>query len=197
MTYASIIEGMQFWKYVVNSTRNGWYQLPSNQVILVGNTAEFDIVDNGEWDSDPAVGAIADPGGPGYAPNSLPAAPGTPSSVTATPGNQSATIRWTAPNAGGTPVRYTVTANTGQTCESVYPQTSCTILGLTNGVSYTFTVVAANAGGVSAGSAATTPVTPQPVVPNPIPTLNEWGLLIMSLLMAGLMGWQFRRTSVR
>ena len=171
--------------------------MPANQVTISGNTAEFDIVDNGEWDNDPATGAIADPGGPGYAPNSLPPAPGVPNSVTATPGNQSATIQWTAPNTGGTPVRYTVRANTGETCESVYPQTSCRIAGLTNGVSYTFTVVAANAGGTSAGSAATTPVTPTPTPrPASIPALSEWGLLMMSLLMMRILCWQYRRTSI-
>jgi hypothetical protein len=194
MTYSNLVEGLPFWKYVVNSVHNGWVQMPANQVTLTGNTAEFDIVDNGEWDNDPAVGSIADPGGPALDPNNLPATPGVPTNVTATAGNRSATVRWSAPSSGGQPVVYTVTANTGESCQAVYPQTSCTINGLTNGVPYTFTVVASNTGGNSAASATTTPITPAPPpAPNPIPTLGEWAKIVMMLMMIGAAGWQTRR----
>ena len=197
MTYSNLVEGLPFWKYVVNSVHNGWVQMPANQVTLTGNTAEFDIVDNGEWDNDPAVGSIADPGGPALNPNNLPATPGVPSNVTATAGNRSATVRWSAPSSGGQPVVYTVTANTGESCQAVYPQTSCTINGLTNGVPYTFTVVASNTGGNSAASATTTPITPAPPPPNPIPTLGEWAKIIMILMMIVSVGWQTRRVMQR
>jgi hypothetical protein len=91
-------------------------------------------------------------------------------------------------------VVYTVTANTGESCQAVYPQTSCTINGLTNGVPYTFTVVASNTGGNSAASATTTPITPAPPpAPNPIPTLGEWAKIVMMLMMIGAAGWQTRR----
>jgi hypothetical protein len=197
MTYSNLVEGLPFWKYVVNSVHNGWVQMPANQVTLTGNTAEFDIVDNGEWDNDPAIGSIADPGGPALDPNNLPATPGVPTNVTATAGNRSATVRWSAPSSGGQPVVYTVTANTGESCQAVYPQTSCTINGLTNGVPYTFTVVASNTGGNSAASATTTPITPAPPPPNPIPTLGEWTRLVMMLMMIGAVGWQTRRMRQR
>jgi hypothetical protein len=153
MTFDKVIEGMDFWKYVVNSQvnppRNGWYQMPSNLVTISGNTAEFDIVDNGEWDSDPALGAIADPGGPGYNPNSLPAVPGVPTNIQATGSHQSATVSWNFPNTGGAPVRYTVAAvsDSSKTCTVLHPATSCSVSTLVNGQSYTFNVVAENAGG--------------------------------------------------
>ena len=60
MTYSTSIEGMQFWKYI----NSAWVRV--NDVVLVGNTATFTIVDNGPYDADPRVGVIADPGGPGF-----------------------------------------------------------------------------------------------------------------------------------
>jgi hypothetical protein len=197
MTYSNLVEGLPFWKYVANSFHSGWVQMPANQVTLKGNTAEFDIIDNGEWDNDPAVGSIADPGGPALNPNNLPARPGVPTNVTATSGNRSATVRWAAPSTGGQPVVYTVTANTGESCQAVYPQTNCTINGLTNGVMYTFTVVASNTGGNSAASATTTPITPTPTPsPAPIPTLSEWAKIMMMFLMiatVGFYGWRMKQ----
>jgi hypothetical protein len=200
MTYAGIVEGMQFWKYVVNSYHTGWTQMPSSEVTLSGNTAEFTIVDNGEWDNDPTVGAIADPGGPGYDPNAL-VAPGQPVNVTATAGNQSATVNWQAPASGGQPVRYVVAAlingtPTGQTCEATWPATGCTVTGLTNGTAYTFTVSAENGAGNGQAAAVITPVTPRPnpaPPPNPIPTLGPVGLVGLSSLLAGIGGWRQRR----
>jgi hypothetical protein len=200
MTYAGIVEGMQFWKYVVNSYHTGWTQMPSSEVTLSGNTAEFTIVDNGEWDNDPTVGAIADPGGPGYDPNAL-VAPGQPVNVTATAGNQSATVNWQAPASGGQPVRYVVAAlingtPTGQTCEATWPATGCTVTGLTNGTAYTFTVSAENGAGNGQAAAVITPVTPRPnpvPPPNPIPTLGPVGLVGLSSLLPLVAGWRQRR----
>ena len=202
MTFAGIVEGMQFWKYVVNSYHNGWVQMPSSEVTLSGNTAEFTIVDNGEWDNDPTVGAIADPGGPGFDPNAL-VTPGQPVNVTATAGNQSATVNWQVPASGGQPVRYVVAAlingvPIGQTCEATWPATSCTVQGLTNGTAYTFTVTAENGAGNGAAAAVITPVTPRPnpvPPPNPIPTLGPVGLVGLSSLLAGVAGWRQRRRS--
>ena len=86
---------------------------------------------------------------------------GAPTNVSATPGNGVATITWTAPSSnGGTAiVGYIVTASPdGATCSTT--DTSCTISGLTNGTSYTFTVVAINAVGSSASSTASPAITP-------------------------------------
>jgi hypothetical protein len=157
-------------------------------------------VDNGEWDNDPTVGAIADPGGPGYDPNAL-VAPGQPVNVTATAGNRSATVNWQVPASGSQPVRYVVAAlingvPTGQTCEATWPATSCTVQGLTNGTAYTFTVTAENGAGNGAAGVVVTPVTPRPnpvPPPKPIPTLGPVGLVGLSSLLTGVAGWRLRR----
>jgi hypothetical protein len=175
-------------------------QNPEGIVTLSGNTAEFTIVDNGEWDNDPTVGAIADPGGPGYDPNAL-QPPGQPINVSATAGDRSATIRWDVPTGGGQPVRYVVEAllngvPTGLTCIATWPATSCTIQGLTNGQAYTFTVTAENGAGAGTAGIAVVPVTPKPnpvPPPNPIPALGPVGLVGLSSLLAGIGGWRQRR----
>lgn len=98
--------------------------------------------------------------------------PGPPTGVDAIPGDVSAEVSFTAPAANGfTPITgYTITATDltdaargGQTCTAAPGETSCTITGLTNGDSYTFTVVARNAAGdgpPSAPSAAVVPTAP-------------------------------------
>ena len=88
--------------------------------------------------------------------------PGAPTGVTATAGNGQATVTWVAPASnGGSPITgYTVTAAPGgQTC-STTGALSCTVTGLTNGTSYTFTVVATNSVGAGSASAASSPVVP-------------------------------------
>ena len=74
--------------------------------------------------------------------------PGAPTNVTAIAGNSQATVSWTAPaNNGGAPITsYTVTSAPGnKQCSSAV--TNCTVNGLTNGTSYTFSVVATNSAG--------------------------------------------------
>ncbi len=87
--------------------------------------------------------------------------PGAPQAASATAGNTDAAVSWTPPSTdGGAAItKYTVTGTPGgATCTT--SGTSCTVPGLTNGQSYTFTVVATNAAGDSAPSAASAPVTP-------------------------------------
>jgi len=87
--------------------------------------------------------------------------PGAPTGVAATHGNASAMVSFTAPQPnGGTPVKsYIVTSTPGNiVVNGVASPVSVT--GLTNGTAYTFTVVAVNAKGSSAPSAASAPVTP-------------------------------------
>jgi hypothetical protein len=93
----------------------------------------------------------------------LPAtAPGAPTGVTATAGNGQATVSWTPPrDDGGSPVLgYTVTAGPGGATCTTTGATACTVTGLTDGVPYTFTVVATNAQGGSGASTPSGGVTP-------------------------------------
>ena len=91
--------------------------------------------------------------------------PDAPTGVTATAGDGSAAVSWTAADPEGSPVTgYTVTATgdgTNETCSTPDGSaTTCEVTGLTNGTDYTFTVVAANANGTGAASAPSSPVTP-------------------------------------
>jgi alpha-tubulin suppressor-like RCC1 family protein len=95
--------------------------------------------------------------------------PSAPTGVTASAGNGSADVSWSAASPNGSPItNYTVTASGGgnQQCTSSPPTTHCTVNGLTNGTSYTFTVTATNGIGTSGSSAATSAVTPS-TVPDP------------------------------
>ena len=102
-----------------------------------------------------------------------PTAPGAPSGVTATAGNASATVSWTAPSNGGSLITsYTITPYVGSTAQAPTtvtgspPVTSATVNGLTNGTAYTFTVTATNGVGTGPASSASAPVTPSaPTVP--------------------------------
>jgi predicted phage tail protein len=94
--------------------------------------------------------------------------PGPPTDVVATPGNASATLRWSAPvSDGGSPlIGYRITpyiddvaqtpVNTGNT------NTNYTVTGLANGTTYTFTVLAINGSGAGPESVPSNAVTPAP-----------------------------------
>ena len=92
-------------------------------------------------------------------------APSVARSVVASPRNKSVVVSWAAPaSTGGVAISgYTVTASPKvgsvfKTCTAAAAQRSCTVLGLTNGKSYTFKVKAANAGGKSSTTAASAAV---------------------------------------
>ena len=94
-------------------------------------------------------------------------APAAPSGVSATAGNGSATVSWTAPSDGGSPITsYTVTpyigssAQTPTTISGSPPANQTTINGLTNGTTYTFTVTATNSVGDGPASTPSNAVTP-------------------------------------
>ena len=92
--------------------------------------------------------------------------PGAPTGVTATAGNASATVSFTVPPSGGSPITlYTVTSSGGQ--KATGAASPITVTGLTNGTTYTFTVTAANAVGTSPASAVSNGVTPENVLMPP------------------------------
>jgi hypothetical protein len=87
----------------------------------------------------------------------LVAAPAVVTGVTATAGNGSVALAWTAPSMnGGTLVRYRVRRDGVEV--STPTSTSATITGLTNGTSYSFTVAAENEAGIGPYSTAVTSV---------------------------------------
>ena len=105
----------------------------------------------------------------GTGPASAASAPATPATVPGAPTgmtaasnlNTSSLVAWTAPasNGGSSITGYTVTSSPGgKTCTT--SGTSCTVTGLTNGTSYTFTVTATNAVGTGPASAASAPAIP-------------------------------------
>ncbi len=107
--------------------------------------------------------------------------PGPPISVSASSGNASATVGWSAPisNGGASISSYTVTASPGGSSATVSGSTlSATVSGLTNGTSYTFSVIATNSQGSGTASDPSSSVTPSSgtaTVPDAPPTPTGTG----------------------
>jgi hypothetical protein len=102
----------------------------------------------------------------GYAKQGLwPTVPAAPTIGTATAGNASASVAFTAPaNIGSSAITsYTATSSPGA-FTGTGASSPVTVSGLTNGTAYTFTVQATNGAGTGPASAASNSVTP--VVPN-------------------------------
>ena len=103
-----------------------------------------------------------------YGSSTAPTPPSAPTGVTATAGNGSAQVSWTAPsdNGGSGLTKYTVTPYIGSNAQTPItvtgnpPATSTTVTGLTNGTTYTFKVSATNATGTGPDSSASSAVTP-------------------------------------
>jgi hypothetical protein len=89
--------------------------------------------------------------------------PGVPGAPIAVRGPNDATVAVPPPTSGGTPTSITVTSNPGaRTCSYTFVGIGganyCTVTGLVNGTTYTFTARATNASGTSAASAASNAV---------------------------------------
>jgi trimeric autotransporter adhesin len=84
---------------------------------------------------------------------------GVPTNVAATAANAQATVTFTPPVSGTAISGYTVTSTPGS-LTATGTASPITVTGLTNGTAYTFTVVANNANGHSAASAASNSVIP-------------------------------------
>lgn len=114
-------------------------------------------------------------------PEIAPTAPGSPTELSATPGNSAVTLSWIAPtNNGGRVVRnYKIeySANAGATwttySKPVSPDTSISLTGLTNTVSYIFRVSAINSVGTGAPSSVSSSVTPSAARPSLVRTLAQ------------------------
>lgn len=97
--------------------------------------------------------------------------PGAPTSVSASAGNTTANITFTAPasDGGSAIINYTATSTPGSisATSSVSP---ITVSGLTNGTSYQFSVIATNANGNSSSSSLSNSVTPSGITAPDAPT---------------------------
>ncbi|MFB2687161.1 DUF4347 domain-containing protein, partial [Shewanella mangrovisoli] len=91
----------------------------------------------------------------------IPTVPDAPVVGTATAGNGQASVTFSAPtnNGGATITTYTVTSNPGG-FTGTGASSPISVTGLTNGVSYTFTVTATNSAGTGSASAASNSITP-------------------------------------
>ena len=103
-----------------------------------------------------------------------PPAPATPSGVSATPSNGTASVSWSS-DAGATSYEvFEATGSGGENysgataCTVSAPTDTCTVSGLTDGTEYFFTVKASNAGGTSGPSleVLATPEPPSPATPS-------------------------------
>ena len=87
--------------------------------------------------------------------------PGAPTNVAGEAADSSAIVSWSAPasNGGSAITSYTVTSSPGG-FTATSGTTTATVTGLTNGVTYTFTVTATNAIGTGVSSGSSSGVTP-------------------------------------
>jgi len=143
----------------VQAPSSGTYAPPGQYMVFIVNSSGV-----------PSVAAFIQIGG-------APTAPAAPTGVTATPGNGSAAVSWTAPSDGNSSISsYTVTPYIGSTAQTptivngTPPVTNATVTGLTNGTAYTFTVTATNSVGTGPPSSPSNSVTPSAT---PVPTFVQ------------------------
>jgi len=132
-----------------------------------------------------------------------PLPPGPPTHLAATPGNGQVAVNWQAPAASAgssAPVRYTATARlqdgtVARSCTANHPATACTVTGLANGIGVHLSVIAEDASGALSPPSrsiyaipSAAPPPPGPGGVQPVPTLSQWGVLLLAALMllAGL-----------
>jgi hypothetical protein len=160
--FGSALAGGSGWTVRTNMSPNSHMDLlTEDQMVAAGSTPSASVGTGAStvWEMGTLVFKPAAAG--------TPTAPGIPTGVSAVGGNGQASVTWGAPSSGGSPITsYTVTPYAGSTALAPTtvtgspPPPNATVTGLTNGTAYTFTVIATNAIGASAASAASNAVTP-------------------------------------
>ncbi|MET8142136.1 putative Ig domain-containing protein, partial [Sphaerisporangium sp. NPDC005288] len=192
---APAANGSPITQYIVTPYRNGVAQTPvtydasTTTRTLTGLTAgasyTFTVT---------AVNAVGTGGASAQSNAVVPyTVPGQPTINSVTAGDLSATLTWTAPSNGSSPITgYIVTpyiGNVAQTPQSFSGTgTTQTVTGLTAGTAYTFTVTAVNAAGPGPASARSTAVTPNanPSLTFPPPPSGQVGVAYsVQLTMTG------------
>lgn len=171
--------GQPILDYVLHYTKDGSTWFPANDPISPSTSSIVTGLANGDNYQFRVVPVTAVGQGAYSAasntvtPLGVPNAPLQPTAISSA--SQSATISWSTPDSGGTPITsYGVTAAPGgQVC--VTSTNSCSIGGLTNGTAYTFTATATNAVGTSPTSTPTSPVTPATIPDAPTATTATRG----------------------
>ena len=139
------------------------YALGALQLSLVAGSADYQFIN--------AAGLPLDSGNV-----SCGTVPGIPTGAIATAGSTQASVSWTAPtDMGGSPITgYTVESSPGnKTCTKSAAPLNCTVIGLTNGTSYTFTVTATNGLGSGSPSSPSNSVIPATVPGAPTGALGR------------------------
>jgi hypothetical protein len=144
----------------------------------IGNATNWRIIGAGYWYSV----AIDNSGGP--------TAPAAPAVVHATPSNHGALVSWQPPTSdGGSPLTaYTITASPGGAAFGVdASHLTLDVKGLTNGITYTFTVTATNDTGTSSPSPPSNAVMPDDGAPPRVQTTAPSS--VVSLTSAVRVSW--------
>ncbi|MCU0296573.1 MAG: fibronectin type III domain-containing protein, partial [Candidatus Nanopelagicales bacterium] len=157
--------------YIVNTAlwSDGQWAAPQALSAPGGNATQPVVAVAGTAPVGFAAWRRKDPGFDVVQVSNLLASPSAPLAPVASAGTNRATVSWQPPaSSGNSPITgYTVTAAPGgATCAS--STTTCDVPGLTDGTSYTFTVTATNAVGVSPPSVASNAVTPLPEKPGKV-----------------------------
>jgi hypothetical protein len=118
--------------------------------------------------------------------------PNVPTNVSAIAGNRQATVSFTPPhnNGGSTITSYTVVASpNGITAKGT--TSPITVTGLTNGTSYTFTVMASNDVGMSSASATSNAITPTDVPATGIVSMTAITLAMGTFIVFSITLWGY------
>jgi chitodextrinase len=139
-----------------DGTANGTGAMPTHVFTTTGtDTVTLTVTDGDGW-----VGSVSHPI------SVIVTAPGAPTGVAGAAGNTQVALTWTAPaSTGGSAITgYRVTPFVAGVAQPMIATgsaaTSYTVMGLTNGTTYTFTVAATNSVGTGSDSSPSSPVTP-------------------------------------
>ncbi|QXC59560.1 fibronectin type III domain-containing protein [Aquihabitans sp. G128] len=161
--------------YRVQRASTSTFASPANQTVTVMSSyAPIEVVAAGTWywrvqALDASSNQIGISAARTFTKAGVPTAP---TGVSATAGNTTATVSWTAPtsNGGAAITGYVVTPYIGSTAQAPKvtstTATSVQVTGLTNGTAYTFRVAAKNSAGVGVQSNASSAVTPLGTIPS-------------------------------